>query len=632
METRNSRKKHGCDESQDENENNNQSRFSSRFNFRAEENDSHSGASVGNDRSEPHCVLIRMEDPQDGAPPQRAIWTNQVIPPATRPYTEDLEPITEAYVLTRNQALLFSGRRGKNEGMTEDHARTLAHRMTGGDLPWIGGNMDCRGRVLTLRAGMHRINETIRERRKERNLDKKDARDGQRRKPQRKKKATAAEANPAPSEAGDQPQRGGGSERSHRSNPPAGGGDGGGPPDDQGSDRGSSRGPPSSYGDGSDTASTRTGSIASSRHNRRRDNANQHRGGPAFGPGEQGKWKLRVFAGDSNTHPDSVSYRTWRFQVAVYQRRGARDADLLPRIINSLRGAPGEMLASLGVDVTVDAILQTLDNYYGNALSFDALATEMYSMSQMENETAGDYSTRVKDVVAFISELFPVQLPPETIPARLRERFYFGLRPKYRNALAYLKNDQTVTFHDLIKEARELEESALKHRQNEKKPHTTRRENLPIPLTAGQKTVANRAASRSARADLMEIGNLMEETLRESDSGGEQTGEQGEEEDPELDHVVSVMKSVYQGLKTKNYWDKFPRGDRKQTQGNTGDRKCFNCGGEGHFARECPSPKNPKTSATKNSSGERDTTQPSQAQSGSTAQKQVNSTAMEGSN
>ena len=185
------------------------------------------------------------------------------------------------------------------------------------------------------------------------------------------------------------------------------------------------------------------------------------------------------------------------------------------------------MLASLGVDVTVDAILQTLDNYYGNALSFDALATEMYSMSQMENETAGDYSTRVKDVVAFISELFPVQLPPETIPARLRERFYFGLRPKYRNVLAYLKNDQTVTFHDLIKEARELEESALKHRHNEKKPHTTRRENLPIPLTAGQKTVANRAASRSARADLMEIGNLMEETLRESDSGGEQTGEQG---------------------------------------------------------------------------------------------------------
>ena len=635
METRNSRRKQGGDESQDENENNNQNRFSSRFNFGVddeEEENTQRGALHGNDRSEPHCVLIRMEDPQDGSPPQRALWTNQVIPPATRPFTDGLGAVTEAYVLSRNQALLFSGRRSKNEGMNEHDAMSLAHRMTGGDIPWIGGHMDCRGRALTLRAGSHRINEAIRERRKERNMEKKDkdSGEGPRRKPPRKKKPTAAEAHPAPQQQGDQCSNCGGSQHSHRDGPPAGGGDGGGPPDDQASDRGSSHGPPSSYGDGSDAGSSSTGSIASSRHQRRRGDRDPHRGGPRFGHGEQGRWKLRVFAGDSNTHPESVSYRTWRFQVAVYQRNGARDADLLPRIINSLRGAPGEMLASLGVDVTVDAILRTLDNYYGNALSFDALTSEMYSMSQLENETAGDYSTRVKDVVSFISELFPVQLPPESVPERLRQRFYHGLRPRYKNALAYLKNNQAITFHDLIKEARELEESTSKHKSNEKKPHTTRRENLPIPLTAGQKTVANRAASRSARADLVEIGDLMEEAMMDSDPG-EEAEHSGEEEDPDLERVVNVMKSVYQGLKTKNYWDKFPRGDKKQTPGGSGDRKCYNCGGEGHYARECPSPRNPKNQTTKNSSSERDRTQPSQAQSGSTAPKQTASTQVEGS-
>ena len=33
------------------------------------------------------------------------------------------------------------------------------------------------------------------------------------------------------------------------------------------------------------------------------------------------------------------------------------------------------------------------------------------------------------------------------------------------------------------------------------------------------------------------------------------------------------------------------RGQRRRKAGRTGPRNCWNCGGEGQLARECPSPK-----------------------------------------
>ena len=89
------------------------------------------------------------------------------------------------------------------------------------------------------------------------------------------------------------------------------------------------------------------------------------------------KINLPVFKDEDKK--DTITYQSWHWDLMVYCWAGSQDHTLLSYIIHSLQGYPGELVRSLGTDVTLDGILTILDECY-NIKALDALNQELFQL------------------------------------------------------------------------------------------------------------------------------------------------------------------------------------------------------------------------------------------------------------
>ena len=71
------------------------------------------------------------------------------------------------------------------------------------------------------------------------------------------------------------------------------------------------------------------------------------------------KISLPVFK-DEDTK-DAVTYQSWCQDLTMYSQAGCWDYTLLPYAIHSLQGYQGQFVWSLGMDITLDDVLNILD-------------------------------------------------------------------------------------------------------------------------------------------------------------------------------------------------------------------------------------------------------------------------------
>ena len=90
------------------------------------------------------------------------------------------------------------------------------------------------------------------------------------------------------------------------------------------------------------------------------------------------KINLPIFK-DEDTK-NAITYRSWRWVLMVYHYVGCWDCTLLPYTIQSLQGYPGQLVRSLGMDITLDNVLTILDKHYNNVKVLDALNQELFQL------------------------------------------------------------------------------------------------------------------------------------------------------------------------------------------------------------------------------------------------------------
>ena len=88
---------------------------------------------------------------------------------------------------------------------------------------------------------------------------------------------------------------------------------------------------------------------------------------------------------------DAVTYQSWHWDITVYCCTGCWGHTLLPYVICSLQGYPGELVWSLGMNVMLDDILTILDEHYNNVKALDALNQELFQLRMGEKETVSDW-------------------------------------------------------------------------------------------------------------------------------------------------------------------------------------------------------------------------------------------------
>ena len=102
---------------------------------------------------------------------------------------------------------------------------------------------------------------------------------------------------------------------------------------------------------------------------------------------------------------------------------------LLPYVIWSLQGYPGELVQSLGTDITLDDMLTTLDQHYNNMKALDALNQELFQLQMADRETISDLGVHLSRHLQVLAASFPNHFPPNRV-VELKQDHFYGRLPK----------------------------------------------------------------------------------------------------------------------------------------------------------------------------------------------------------
>ena len=90
------------------------------------------------------------------------------------------------------------------------------------------------------------------------------------------------------------------------------------------------------------------------------------------------KMNLPVFKDEDMK--DILTYQSWHWDLMLYHHTGCQDHTLLLYAIPSQQGSLGELVRSLGTDITLNDVLTVLDENYNNVKALDSLNPELFQL------------------------------------------------------------------------------------------------------------------------------------------------------------------------------------------------------------------------------------------------------------
>ena len=153
-----------------------------------------------------------------------------------------------------------------------------------------------------------------------------------------------------------------------------------------------------------------------------------------------------------------MTYHSWHWDVSIFCCSGWDDHHLLPYVFRSLQGFLGDLARSLGEDATLGDVLQTLDEHYGDMMTFNALSKELYSLKQGMGENVAEFGVHLSQQVQILLMEYLGRIQQEHVKGVKWDCFYEGLSPEYQQMLAHNVNGENpVTYSELLLAAQKLE-------------------------------------------------------------------------------------------------------------------------------------------------------------------------------
>ena len=119
-------------------------------------------------------------------------------------------------------------------------------------------------------------------------------------------------------------------------------------------------------------------------------------------------------------------------------------------------------MRSQGTDITLDDILNILDEYYNNVKALGALNQKLFQMCMGEKETMSDWGVHQLRHLQILAASFPECFLPDWVAKLKYDHFYSGL-PKWLKAMvAYLKaSANEKMYSNYLRAAREAKKEAM---------------------------------------------------------------------------------------------------------------------------------------------------------------------------
>ena len=166
--------------------------------------------------------------------------------------------------------------------------------------------------------------------------------------------------------------------------------------------------------------------------------------------------KVSFFSGES--HKGDVSVEIWEAEVISLRSAGYSSASIMYAIRRSLRGRAADLVLSMGIQATIDMVLDKFHRIFGTVSTPELLLEQYYSSRQLSNETVAEWACRLEEILHKLEER-GCPVVGQSI-SMLRSKFWSGLRDiNVKNALRHMY-DSHVPDDDLLVAARRVEQEA----------------------------------------------------------------------------------------------------------------------------------------------------------------------------
>lgn len=297
--------------------------------------------------------------------------------------------------------------------------------------------------------------------------------------------------------------------------------------------------------------------------------------------------RISLFFGEPGK--GEVTYRTWRYEVnCLLREKSYSKESLMLGIRRSLRGEAAAMLMRLGETASIDSILDMFHSSFGNTETPESILKRFHACEQELEESVVTYACRVEELFSQAVELGALLRSQQVL---LKSVFYEGLNTDLKIASTY-KFESISDYNTFKAEIRKLEEEMkrAKSKTDSKKKAT---------CSAASKKDGGGDSKPSS--ELGEVKELLEKLNQRIDKLEE------EKKTATNMQQQQMAGNVYRGARGMRHFRGRGRGNfqsrpyrghgrgqsqykpRRPTAGATFKPSgCFNCGEEGHFARNCP--------------------------------------------
>ena len=168
--------------------------------------------------------------------------------------------------------------------------------------------------------------------------------------------------------------------------------------------------------------------------------------------------RIPTFTGATPSKADHVVFDVWQYEIkCLINGKRYSEESILQAIRNSLRGDASKVVVRLGDKVTVEQVLQRMNNLYGSVFIGQDILAEFYSAHQLKDESVVAWSCRLEDLMqqAIVSGKMNVTDKEEA----LRAKMWSGLRKELREISGH-KYDNIKDYDELLVELRKIEKDS----------------------------------------------------------------------------------------------------------------------------------------------------------------------------
>ena len=182
--------------------------------------------------------------------------------------------------------------------------------------------------------------------------------------------------------------------------------------------------------------------------------------------------RVNCFSG--TVHKGETSYDLWRYEVRCLLKDPTYTKVMKDNAIRrSLRGEAGRVAMHLGIDASMEQVLEKLDSIFGTVDNKEELMAEFYGARQKEDEDITSWSCRLEDIIGKGLEKGLVQ--QTEVNKMLHSMLWTGLRQDLKDISGY-KYETIKDFDTLRVALRQIEKEHPPHKSNTKsaKPNTSK--------------------------------------------------------------------------------------------------------------------------------------------------------------